>query len=73
MTDGSVKVEATATATTVVSERLDADAIKKIAEESLEARGFMYEPSTGLYYDTQNDLFYDQVNIILILNISSIF
>lgn len=41
--------------------RLDAEAIKKIAEENLEARGFLYEPSTGLYYDTQNDLFYDQV------------
>lgn len=72
MTDGSAKTEANTAATTAVSERLDADAIKKIAEESLEARGFMYEPSTGLYYDTQNDLFYDQVNTILILNKSSI-
>lgn len=42
-------------------DRLDADAIKKIVEETMGSRGFVYESTTGLFYDTQNELFYDQV------------
>lgn len=43
-------------------EVLDAESIKKIAESTMENRGFLYDQRSGLYFDSQNALYYDQVN-----------
>ncbi|RNA43431.1 angiogenic factor with G patch and FHA domains 1 isoform X2 [Brachionus plicatilis] len=41
-------------------EVLDAESIKKIAESTMENRGFLYDDRSGLYFDAQNALYYDQ-------------
>ncbi|CAF0943482.1 unnamed protein product [Brachionus calyciflorus] len=45
---------------TELSDKLDAESIKKIAENAMENKGFLYDPKSGLYFDTQNGLYYDQ-------------
>lgn len=44
-------------------EVIDAESIKKIAESTMEKRGFIYDSKSGLYFDSQNALYYDQVNL----------